>query len=89
MFHKNQLLKFKVDEDVKEIAMKTLTSCEDVGKGLVKLRTNDCVIYTVSMDEANIPLLLSTYNDFIWERDTGVKSTTFPAYAVVGRLDLD
>ena len=88
MFYKNKVFKFKVDEDERVIACKTITQCDKVHEGLVQIRTKDCVVYTISMQDNDIPLLISHYNDYIWEKDDGVKSITYPVYSVVSRLDI-
>ena len=86
MFYKNFVFRFNVDDTVKQIALKTINKCFKVREGIVQLITNDCVIYTISMDDSDIPLLLSYYDDYVWEKDSSLKGVEFIAYSVVSRL---
>ena len=89
MYYKNMIFKFNVDNDIKVVPLKTIKNVKRAHDGIVRIRTNDCVMFTISMEDKAIPILLDYYNEWLWEVDNSVKDVEFPTYSLVGRLDID
>lgn len=89
MFHKNMVFKFTYNGVSKVVPLKTITSVREVCSGMVRIATNDYVLYTISMNEEDVPYLLNTYNDWLWEQESSLKVVEFQVFSVVDRLNLD
>ena len=83
------VFKFTYNDVSKVVPLKTITSVREVCSGMVRIATNDYVRYTISMDEDDVPYLLNTYNDWLWEQESSLKVVEFQVFSVVDRLNLD
>ena len=83
------VFKFTYNDVSKVVTLKTITSVREACSGMVRIATNDYVLYTISMNEDDVPYLLNTYNDWLWEQESSLKVVEFQVFSVVDRLNLD
>lgn len=88
VYFKNMLFRFKTDDSVKIVPLKTIKHISRVYDGILKIRTNDCVTHTISMQDKSVWQALEYYDSWLWEKDNGIKSVEFQTYSSVSRLDL-
>lgn len=89
MHYTNMTFRFICDEDVTVVPLKTIVSIKEVCAGLLKIATNDYVLYTINMDEDLALCVMDMYDDWLWDVDSSLRTAEFKVYSVVGRLNLD
>lgn len=81
--------RFVCDNEVTTVPLKTIVSLREACDGMLKIATNDYVLYTISLEDDLAQCVMSMYNDWLWETDSSMRTAEFKVYSIVSRLNLD